>query len=527
LIVPAVSIPRRQAREMERLFYIQGGTMKKLYDDALLKKFGQQAVEDEIASLTKAIEESNKESFDEEIIRMEARYIVCVVGSKLRIIDKLNPMGNQLSVDDAKDFFMTEKFTKHELVGMKENKLGKLVGEIEKKTVPIFPIWFQTADRYNGLVMKPSQKSGEIYDEKQYFRYYNIWRGWAVKPDEKGCCDLFTDMVLNDICNGNLEAYQYLMDYLADMIQHPDSKNPKIIVIQGSQGTFKTTAMDVMTHLMGSQYAVTLSNHMLTSNFNSMLFGKILAIADEAVWAGQRDQWGKLKALTGNVTLPVEAKGKDVFIADNYIHLMCTTNEEYSFPNEQSNRRSVYYKTSAAHINDSAYRTAILDQLKDGGYERLMWELQNRKINSNFYGPCPVFSPESFEDTRLESLTSENTVVKWVYESFMGICSDSCSIFYKASDASYIKDGIYADGEEVKASSMFSRYNLWVEKSKEPKIIPSNVFGRKLSQICRKKRYTAGMFYSINRVEMQERAEKILGFKLAEADDVCCSSQGV
>lgn len=492
--------------------------MKKLYEDALLKKFGQNAIDEEIAKATKLIEDSNEENLRDELLRMDARYIVCSVGSKIRIVDTLCT-NTQWTVEDAKDYFLNTTYELFELVGLRENKHGKLTSDIEKNKHSVFPIWFQSATRYDGLVMLPSKKHGEIFDDKQYFRYYNNWNGWAIKPNEKGNCDLFTDMVLEDVCNNNLEAYNYLMDYLADMIQHPDGKNPKIIVIQGLQGTFKTTTMDVMTHLMGSQYAVTLSNHMLTSNFNSMLFGKILAIADESVWAGQRDQWGKLKALTGNITLPIEGKGKDVFIADNFIHLMCTTNEEYSFPNEQSNRRSVYYKTSAAHINDSAYRTAILDQLKDGGYERLMWELQNRKINSNFYGPCPVFSPESFEDTRLESLTSENTIAKWVHESFMGICSPSVSIFYKPSDSSYGKDGTYADGEEVTSSAMFSRYRLWAEKSDEPKRIPSNVFGRKLSQICQKKHTKKGTFYTINSDQMKSKLEKILGFKLAEMTD--------
>lgn len=485
----------------------------------VLKKYGQKAIDEEIARQTKAVEAENKILLKEEYGMMDRRYIICSVGSKIRIVDTMNPMGCQWSVDDAKDYFLDTRCTKHVIKGVKDNAKHGLICDIEQETFPVFPIWFQTAVRYDGLIMKPDLPHGEIIDETRLFRHYNTWRGWAVKPKEEGNCDLFTDMVLNDVCAGNLEAYNYLMDYFADMIQIPNSKNPKIIVVQGDQGTFKTTTMDVMIHMMGSQYAITMSNHMLTSNFNSALFGKILAIADEAVWAGQRDQWGKLKALTGNITLPIEGKGKDVFVADNYIHFMVTTNEEYSFPNEQSNRRSVYYKTSNAHKNDSVYRNAIFDQLRNGGYERLMWELMNRKVRSDFFGPCPVFFNDGFEDTRLESMTSENTVAKWIYDSYMGICSKSCSVFYKIAIKTYESDGVYADGEEVNSSSMFYRYNKWADEAKEPKKIPSNVFGRKLSQLCQKKRYTSGTVYIINRAEMQEKLEKILGFKLPDVDD--------
>ena len=483
--------------------------MKKMYTDELLKKYGQKALEAKLSELWNEVESANKEALTEMMLYMN-RYTVASIAGKIRVIDKIDPAIVQWDYQNAMLYFQIYRYKKLKLCGLRENKHGKLTGIIEDSQVEIFPQWFSNETRYDGLVMKPNQPYGLL--EKRGYGYFNTWKGWKVKPSEEGCCDLLTDCIHDDICAGNDLAYQYLIDYLADMIQHPEIKNPKIIVINGKQGTFKTTVMDVMTHIMGEQYAVTMSNHMLTSHFNAPLFGKIMAIADESVWAGNRDQWGQLKALTGNITIPIEGKGKDAFIADNFIHLFVTTNEDYSFPNEQGNRRSVYYPTSDDHLNDSVYRDAIYEELRDGGYERFMWELMNRKINANFFGDCPVFSAKVFEETRLESLSSENPIAKWLYESFMGICTHKANVFYGHMDGN--GEEIWKDNVEVRSSAMFSRYCTWAEEAHEPKNVVSTMFGRKLAQICDSRHGKEGTVYMIDKAKMKQRLEKITGFKI-------------
>ena len=70
----------------------------------VLKKYGQKAIDEEIARQTKAVEAENKILLKEEYGMMDRRYIICSVGSKIRIVDTMNPMGCQWSVDDAKDY---------------------------------------------------------------------------------------------------------------------------------------------------------------------------------------------------------------------------------------------------------------------------------------------------------------------------------------------------------------------------------------------------------------------------------------
>ena len=338
------------------------------------------------------------------------------------------------------------------------------------------------------------------------YRNWNIFSGWAVKPSQKGSCEKLLDVLLEDVCADNLDAYEWVLDYMADMVQRPEVKNAKILVINGEPGTFKTTVTDVMRKIMGEKYAVTISNNMLTNHFNSQLFGKVLVIADEAIWAGKRDQWGTLKALTGNNTLPITLKGKDTFIADNYIRPVVTTNESYAYPVDEGNRRAVCLTTSSAHQNDYKRKEALLEELENGGYENFMFILMNRKIKTNFHGEVPVFQPEAVKTNRLEALSAENTVAKWVYSSVIGECSDLNSVFYNPNKL-------------VPASELFKQFKAWSLEAGEPKQVTQTTFGIQLSRMLTKERDTkTGRIAYINsdRAGIIHRLEKILGFQIEE-----------
>ena len=83
-----------------------------------------------------------------------------------------------------------------------------------------------------------------------------------------GECDLFLDMIRDDICNGNMDAADYILDWFADMIQNPHKKNAIVPAIRGLQGGGKNTLFETMVKIMGKDYACSIDKDTIVNHFN-------------------------------------------------------------------------------------------------------------------------------------------------------------------------------------------------------------------------------------------------------------------
>ena len=70
--------------------------------------------------------------------------------------------------------------------------------------------------------------------------YYNSWKGFYVQPRE-GDCSSFLTHVKNIVCGGNDEHYNWLMDWLADLVQDPANPKGCSVILRGGEGCGKGT----------------------------------------------------------------------------------------------------------------------------------------------------------------------------------------------------------------------------------------------------------------------------------------------
>lgn len=483
---------------------------KKLYTDDLLKKWGQKAI-DEVIAVTKAGIEAEERENELSALALMRRYFVSLVGNKVRVIDKNDPAYLHMDSATAQEYFMPYKTTGYEIVQVVENKKGNLRCDIKETKNNVFNSWFATTERYDGLVMRPDFPSGKCQIGK--FIYYNTWTGWAVEPCEKGDCDLFLDFIMECVCDSNADYYNWVLDYYADLIQNPARKHSKIFTLRGVPGSGKNTLTETMIHLMGDKYAIMIDGDVLSNHFNSLLYGKIYIVADEAIWSGDRRVWNDLKRLTGGTKLTIESKGKDKFVADNFIRLNITTNEKYAAPKEEGDRRYEIFTTSAKHVGDDGYWDAIHEQLKNGGYEKLMYILMNRRISTNFHSPKLITANTKGQiECRLESLSSENSVAKWLYKSWEGDASRDANIF---AEFNFMHENAIREARDgwISGRVLYGRYCNWVEESGEYKKLTETAFGLKMSDFAEKKRAN-GTKYHVRAATIKSKLEAYLGFTI-------------
>lgn len=247
----------------------------------------------------------------------------------------------------------------------------KLVGKAE--------FWWSSPDRRQypgGITFDPSKP-------KEFSGYYNTWQGLKYEPSPEGSWKLFSDHILNIMCDGNRELHTWVVDWMADLVQDPANPKGCAIVMRGIEGAGKGTFAQYLGKLFGTHFAHITEPRQLVGNFNSHMESKVLVFADEVVFGGDRKAAGKLKAMVTEKIVMIEMKGVDAVPAKNCVHVIVSSNEKWVVPAGENSRRWLVLDVPSTKANDVEYFTAIKEQMENGGYERMLHDLQNRKITSN------------------------------------------------------------------------------------------------------------------------------------------------
>ena len=181
------------------------------------------------------------------------------------------------------------------------------------------------------------------------------------------------------------ELYAWVVGWFADIFQNPGAKMGSALVLRGKQGVGKTIVGVIIGSLLGRHYIGPVSDpRYITGRFNSHMAAGLLLHADEAFWAGDRAAEGRLKDLVTGASQFIEFKGKEPVRVDNYLRLLVCGNADWLIPAGLKERRFATLDVSDAHINDSGYFSAIVEELNNGGREALLHHLLNvdlTKIN--------------------------------------------------------------------------------------------------------------------------------------------------
>jgi hypothetical protein len=271
------------------------------------------------------------------------------------------------------------------------------------KDVCVVDVWLKHATRrlYMGIVFAPKGAPSQ---------YYNLFKGFSVAP-VAGDCSLYLAHLLDNICQGNQEYFDYLLNWMAHTIQRPEELPGIAIVFRGQQGTGKGVATEEFGRLLEPHFIALTSMEQLVGRFTGHLKDRLLVYANEALWGGNKSAEGALKAMITDPNASVEQKFKDTVRIENFKRIMISSNEDWAVPLAKDDRRFFVLNVGNARKEDTAYFKAIIDQMNNGGSEALMHELMTRDLSS-FDVRKPPQTPFNFD----LKLLSMDTGDQFVYE---------------------------------------------------------------------------------------------------------------
>lgn len=338
------------------------------------------------------IERAKEQAVDPVLREFNEQYaVIGNIGGRCRIVEEIvEPPLNRArltrqSFEDFKNFY--------------RNRPVK-VGE-DAKGNPIFKdagTWWinhPLRRQFRNVVFAPNQ---EVPDA------YNLWRGFSVVA-RPGDCSLFLAHLKDNVCQGDDQLYDYLIGWMARMVQDPGSPGHVAVVLRGGKGVGKSFVAKQIGLLFGRHFLHISNPSHLIGNFNSHLRDAVFLFADEAFYAGDKKHASILKTLITEDTLQIEAKGIDVETAPNYVHLMMASNDEHVVPASGDERRFFVLDVGEAQQQKSAYFAAIAEQMENGGREALLHHLLTYDLSE--YRVQDIPQTQALRDQKDLSLTPE------------------------------------------------------------------------------------------------------------------------
>jgi hypothetical protein len=236
--------------------------------------------------------------------------------------------------------------------------------------------WMRSTSRreYDRMVFQPG-----VVDTGKDF---NLWRGWPIQPDPLSECRLFLGHILDVLCDGDEDLFDYVEQWLANMIQTPEDKPGTALSFQGGQGSGKGAFVRYVAPMLGPHLLRLAGSEQLLGRFNDALAAKVMVFVDEA-WLGNKGGTEKLKSYITEDEITVERKYVSAFAIKNCARFVFATNRDHAAPAEADDRRFVPLNVSGAYIGNQRYWNRLEAEREAGGPAALLHHLQNVPLTRN------------------------------------------------------------------------------------------------------------------------------------------------
>lgn len=287
-------------------------------------------------------------------------------------------------------------------------------GEPKETEVSYGNFWMKHPERrqYERIVFDPRAKPTQASDSEERIESFNLWRGFSVQPNALlGDCEIFLDHLRANVCGGNAKHYQWLLGWMAHLIQRPWEKPCVAVALKGAKGVGKTIVGEILGELL-KHHTVTVSqpSH-LVGKFNAHLARAVLVLVEEAFWAGDKTAEGALKDQITGATIRVERKGFDVEELPSFHRYLITGNADWMIPATNEDRRWAMFKVGAERMQDRRYFGAMMEEMRTGGYEALMHLLLEFDLSS-----VDVFIAPRTQGLAEQQIANLQNVQRWWFD---------------------------------------------------------------------------------------------------------------
>ncbi|WP_338806877.1 bifunctional DNA primase/polymerase [Pseudomonas chlororaphis] len=250
----------------------------------------------------------------------------------------------------------------------REKKRRIAEGAVKMALGDAYPMWLNSTERrtvdVEHIVFDPTMTKDPAV-------YINTFDGLPLEPvrDDAACANL--RWLIKFLCNHDEAANDWLVRWLAYPLQHLGAKMDTAVLMHSiMEGSGKSLLFADALGMLYGQYAATVGQTQLESNFNAWQSRKLWSVFEEVVSRDQRyNQVGKIKHLITGKTVRMESKFINGWEEANHMNAVFLSNEILPWPISESDRRMlVMWPQETLPVER---QKAIGKELEEGGVAAL------------------------------------------------------------------------------------------------------------------------------------------------------------
>jgi hypothetical protein len=371
---------------------------------------------------------------DPDLVEFNQRY--CVVG------DTRGLLIFELERDPETSFPKWRDWTERAFIGWHQNRIKRIPDSRGKN---IGKWWLEHPARTSAqsVIFNPDLAPGLVQINGR--SYLNLWHGWAVEPMPGDWSLIREELIAELICSGDEASFEYVMDWMARMVQLPGTPGETALVLRGDKGVGKSTLGQLLYDIAGAHAMKVSSSEGLTGSFSGHLMNRVFLFADEAFWAGDKKGEGKLKDLVTGKEIPIRAMYKEAEMRKNRLHILMASNSDWVVPATVDERRFAVFHVSNARRDDALFWNRIYAQARSGGLQAMLYDLLARDIR--LFRPQEVPITDALGDQKELGLGIEG---EWIIERLESAVVPEHEVVgentdYDAGPVQFDKDLLYDD----------------------------------------------------------------------------------
>ena len=182
----------------------------------------------------------------------------------------------------------------------------------------------------------------------------NLWRDCTINPIP-GDWLFIRQYLLEVVCAGDMDAYRYLILFLAHMMQKPGDKPGIAVVMLGGQGIGKGGFFRLLSAIwQHTTLLVSDINHVI-GQFNAQIERRFVVCMDEAMFVGDKRSADRFKSVITEPTVTIEQKYQPRRTIESYHRFFAASNHAHFAQVDTDDRRFVFLKVSESRKGDTAY----------------------------------------------------------------------------------------------------------------------------------------------------------------------------
>lgn len=324
------------------------------------------------------------------LLILQARFALSEIGGELRVID----LEQVAEIQDGRgDTNLNLYKLSDAKILMRRHLQGRSIITTENDDVKNFFIQ-RTTQAFRKICFRPGGSSNSEL---------NLWAEPPIRP-QKGDWSLVKSHIYTIICDSDIKKYEYLIGFLAHMLQCPKEKPGVMIVLRSGQGTGKGALFQVIQRIWQATTLFASQIDPVTGQFNSALERSYVVLLDEALFSGDRKAEDQMKSLITEPICRVEAKYQPSRQVASIHRFFATTNHEQFGSTTSDDRRHAFFEVSDCKRGNAVYFSDLFRSIEDDStISAMIYDLLRHDLTAFNVRDMPITKDR--DDQVLKSLT--------------------------------------------------------------------------------------------------------------------------